>query len=314
MRRYRLCVGLLVIASVWASAAGQAQKDFASEFPRITPKEPAEALKTIHVAPGFRVELVASEPLIRSPVAIDFDEDGRMYVAEFPEYNQIDNPNFKEHGCIKRLESTKGDGKYDKATVHADNLDSPVALACWDGGLFVGAVPDIFYFKEDKGEPSGVSRRVIYTGFAKDKAGEAMFNSFRWGLDNRFHLSTSNSGGNVRKPDEKESAAKNVRSQAFLLDPRTLQFELTSGAGQHGMTMDDWGNKFVCDNSNPIHMIMYDGRYAARNPYVQAPPTAVNIPEEPRTTQPKGITPPKPGRVPPPNLPLHSAVPPPLHT
>src|SRR5260370_11417211 len=124
-----------------------------------------------------------------------------------------------------------------------------------------------------------------------------MFNSFRWGLDNRFHLSTSNAGGSVRKPDEKESAAKNVRSQAFLFAPRTRTFELTSGGGQHGMTMDDWGNKFVCDNSNPCHMIMYDGRYVARNPYVQAPPAAVNIAEEARTTNLKRLSPPEPWRV-----------------
>jgi putative membrane-bound dehydrogenase-like protein len=280
-----------------AGGAGDPKKDFASELPRIAPKEPADALKTIQVPPGFHVELVASEPLIRSPVAIDFDEDGRMYVAEFPEYNQIDNPKFKDHGCIKLLESTKGDGKYDKATVYAPNLDSPVALACYDGGLFVGAVPDIYYFKDTDGDGKADTKKVIYTGFAKDRAGEAMLNSFRWGLDNRFHVSTSNAGGLVRNVADKESAAKNVRGNAFLFDPATHKFELTTGAGQHGMTMDDWGNKFVCDNSNPINMVMYDGRYVARNPYVQAPPVAVNIAEEARTTQLKRLSPPEPWRV-----------------
>jgi putative membrane-bound dehydrogenase-like protein len=280
-----------------AGRAGDPKKDFSAELPRIAPTEPADALKTIHVAPGFHVELVASEPLIRSPVAIDFDEDGRMYVAEFPEYNQIDNPKFKEHGCIKVLESTKGDGKYDKATVYAPNLDSPVALACYDGGLFVGAVPDIYYFKDTDGDGKADKKKVIYTGFAKDRAGEAMLNSFRWGLDNRFHVSTSNAGGLVRNADDKEAAAKNVRGNAFLFDPATHHFELTTGAGQHGMTMDDWGNKFVCDNSNPINMVMYDGRYVARNPYVQAPPVAINIAEEARTTQLKRISPPEPWRV-----------------
>src|SRR5260370_42101021 len=63
------------------------------------------------------------------------------------------------------------------------------------------------------------------------------------------------------------------------------------------MTMDEWDNKFDCDNRNPIHMIMYDGRYVARNPYVQAPPVAVNIAEEARTTQLKRISPPEPWRV-----------------
>src|SRR5438094_154041 len=75
------------------------------------------------------------------------------------------------------------------------------------------------------------TKKWSYTGFAKDRAGEAMLNSFRWGLDNRFHVSTSASGGTVRKADDKDSTAMNVRSQAFLFDPATLKFELTSGAG-----------------------------------------------------------------------------------
>src|SRR4051794_11944720 len=89
-------------------------KDYAAELPRIPPKEPQDALKTFQLAPGFRIELAASEPAIRSPVAADFDEDGRLYVAEFPEYNQHGNPSSKVRGAIKRLEDTRGTGVFDK--------------------------------------------------------------------------------------------------------------------------------------------------------------------------------------------------------
>src|SRR5207237_6984945 len=102
--------------------------DYAAELPRIPPTEPMDALKTFKLAPGFKIELAATEPAIRSPVAVDFDEDGRMYVAEFPEYNQHQNPNFKERGAIKLLEDTKGTGVYDKVTTFAE-IDAPVALA-----------------------------------------------------------------------------------------------------------------------------------------------------------------------------------------
>ena len=307
-----LLIHVGLIALLWAG--GSRTKDYAAVLPRIPPKEPADAIKTLAVPPGFHIELVASEPLIRSPVAIDFDEDGRMFVAEFPEYNQIDNPNFKEHGAIKMLEDTDGDGKYDKATVYAGNLNSPVALACWDGGVFVGAVPDIFYFKDTDGDGKADVKKTIYTGFAKDRAGEAMFNSFRWGLDNRFHISTSNAGGSVRKAGDEQAKPVNVRSRMFLFDPRTLKFEVTSGAGQHGMTMDDWGRTFVCDNSNPIHMIMYDGRDVARNPYVQAPPVAVNIAEEARTTSLRRLSKMEPWRVLRTKLRVAGAVPGPVET
>jgi putative membrane-bound dehydrogenase-like protein len=278
-------------------APPQRTKDYSAELPRIPPREPADALRTFRLHPDFRVELVAAEPLIRSPVALDFDENGRMFVAEFPEYNQYVNKEFKGHGCIKLLTDTKGDGRYDRATIFADNLDSPVALACYDGGVFVGAVPSIFYCKDTHGDGIADLRKPAYTGFGKDEAGEAMLNSFRWGLDNRFHLSTSLAGGNVRRADQAGARPVSVRGQSLVFDPRTLAFELTSGGGQHGLCMDDWGHWFVCGNSDPIQQIVYDSRYLARNPYVQAPPAAIDIAPEGKYTKLNRLSPNEPWRV-----------------
>jgi putative membrane-bound dehydrogenase-like protein len=210
-------------------------------------------------------------------VAIDFDEDGRMFVVEYPEYNQYANKKFKGHGCVRMLEDTHGDGRFDKSTVYVDNLDSPTAVACYDGGIFVGVVPDILYCKDTKGAGKADLRRPVFTGFGRDAAGEGMLNSFHWGLDNRFHVSPSLDGGDVRPADRKDAKPVSVRGQGFLFDPRTRTFAVTSGGGQHGMSLDDWGRKFVCGNSDPIHLVMYDGRYLARNPYLQAPAAAVNI-------------------------------------
>jgi putative membrane-bound dehydrogenase-like protein len=252
----------------------------ADELPRVPPTEPRDAIKTFSLAPGFRIELVACEPLIRSPVAIDFDEDGRLYVAEFPEYNLQGDPTFKERGAIKRLEDTHGDGFYDKAVTFVDDLSAPVAVACWKGGVFVGAVPNLLECRSSKGGDRTDVCEIVYAGFDRDRAGEGMLNSIRWGLDNRFHLSTSSAGGLVRPGDDPKAKTTDVRSRFVLFDPRTRRFETTSAAGQHGMSMDDWGETFVCDNSNPIRHIVYDGRYAARNPFAAAPPVAVDIHEK----------------------------------
>jgi putative membrane-bound dehydrogenase-like protein len=317
----RLCaVGSIVFAVCAASIApGQAQKDgidkdYAGELPRIAPQEPNDALKTFKLAPGYKLELVASEPLIRSPVAVDFDEDGRMYVAEFPEYNQQGNPGFKQKGCIKLLEDTKGNGVYDKVTLFADNLDAPVALACWDGGVFVGSVPNILYLKDTDGDGKADVGRVVFSGFARDKAGEAMLNSFRWGLDNRIHVSTSAAGGNVNRAEVKDAHVFNVRGQGLLFDPRTSQVELVAGSAQHGMSMDDWGRKFTCDNSNPCHLLMYDGRYLLKNPYVQAPPPLLNIHAANRASYLHRISPNEPWRVLRTRLRLQGIVPGPTET
>lgn len=268
----------VVALTVHGARAQNHAKDYAAELPRIPPKEPREALKSFKLRPGFRIELVAAEPLIRSPVALDFDENGRMFVAEYPEYNQYaSKAPFKGHGRIRLLEDTNGDGVFDKATTYVDNLHYAVAVACYDGGVYVGAPPDILYCKDTDGDGKADVIKPVFTGFGRDAAGEGMINSFRWGLDNRFHVATSGAGGEVRRADQKDAKAVSVRRRTFIFDPRTHAFELTSGGGQHGMTMDDWGNTFVCGNSDPVHYIMYDDRYLARNPYVQAPAAAVNI-------------------------------------
>src|SRR6185295_5974870 len=113
--------------------------------------------------------------------------------------------------------------------------------------------------------------------FARDAGGEAMFNSFRRHFDNRIHAQTSTSGGTIRHAERKDAKPVSVRGQGFVFDPRTEAYEVTSGGGQHGMSMDDWGRKFVSTSHYPIFLSMYDARYIARNPYLEAPSPAVII-------------------------------------
>lgn len=266
----------VVVLILSASALIAANPADPGDLPRTKPLSPAASLAAMQVRPGFHVELVASEPLIRDPVAIDFDEDGNLYVAEFPEYNQYVNPGFDQLGCVKKLTDTDGDGKYDQATIYAE-FDSPVAVACWDGGVFVGVVPDLWYVKDTDGDGKADIKKKVLTGFDRDRAGEGMLNSFHWSLDNRFVISTSLAGGSLKPADDPNAKPISVRRQNIRFDPRSGQFEPTSGGGQHGMTLDDWGDAFVCGNSNPIQHLVYDGRYLLRNPYVEAPSPVIDV-------------------------------------
>ncbi len=106
---------------------------------------------------------------------------------------------------------------------------------------------------------------------------QGLLNSFRWGLDNRIHGSSSRNGGKVRRAGEPDAEAVSLRGRDFAFDPKSLDLRPTSGGGQNGLTFDDWGRKFVSANSDHLQMVMYRQRYVARNPALPAPSPRVSI-------------------------------------
>jgi putative membrane-bound dehydrogenase-like protein len=123
---------------------------------------------------------------VSSPVGICFDEDGRLFVVEMLGY-----PDLREErpGRIKLLESTKGDGHYDKATVYADKLPWPTSVMPYDGGVFVTASPDVLYFKDSNHSGVADQRKVIFSGFGPTNAPlnvQGLVNGLTWGPDNRI--------------------------------------------------------------------------------------------------------------------------------
>lgn len=267
---------------------------------RLPPKEPKEAVESIQTRPGFHVELVASEPLVRDPIAITFDENGLMYVVEFPEYNHTHADwELKEHGRVRVLKDADSDGRYENSNIFADNLPSPTGVICYDGGVFIAAAPDLLYCKDTTEDGRADVRQTVFTGFgiSENRGGGARLNSLRWGLDNRIHLCTSFSGGQVRRADDDIVDPVDLRNRGFAFDPRTLEFEATSGDGQHGLGMDDWGRFFLCNNSDPFRLIMYELRYATRNPHVDSPPSYVSIAEDGKFTNLFRISPVEPWRI-----------------
>jgi putative membrane-bound dehydrogenase-like protein len=241
------------------------------------PVEPADAEATFQLQPGFRIELVAAEPLVRDPISIEFDEDGAAYVIELPPYNQRFKPGSDLHGSIRRLVDVDGDGLFDESTVFADDLGYPTGLFCYDGGLFVGDSPYLLYLKDEDGDGRAERRETVLEGFGADAAGEGHLNSFRWGLDNRIVICTGIAGGDVRHADRPSEPLVPIRNTVLIFDPRTREFETMSTAGQFGMAIDDWGRIYVCDNSDPSRTVMYDDRYLARNPWMTAPAPTVSV-------------------------------------
>ncbi len=259
--------------STAADSTHDKQTAFDERLPRIRPVSPSDALATFRTLPGFKIEQVAAEPLVQSPVAICFDERGRMYVCEMVDY-PFDRK--APRGRIRLLEDTQGVGRFDKSTIFADEIAWPTGITCYGGGVFVAAAPDILYLKSTSGEGAADARKVVFTGFGRENV-QALVNSLQWGPDCRIHGATSFNPARVRRPDQPESAAIGLRGRDFSFDPRTLDLRPESGGGQYGMTFDDWGRKFVCSNSDHLQVEMYEDRYLARNPFVAAPSPHVSI-------------------------------------
>ena len=248
LRSLFICLVLLVV-----DRQTDAADDFADQLPRIAPTEATETIKDFEVAEGFEIQLVAAEPLVASPVAIEWDADGSLFVCEMRGYSENRDDQLSR---ITRLVDDDDDGIFDRNTVFADGLLWPTAVFPYDGGLFVADAPDILFFKDQNGDGIADEKKVIFTGFSTGNV-QGLLNSFRWGLDNRIHVACGTVGGKVRRADDEESKAVEVRGHDFAFDPKTYEFSLTSGGAQHGMCFDNWGRKFVSSNSDHLQQVTW---------------------------------------------------------
>lgn len=247
-----------------------------TRLPSVPPKTPAEEAASFRVQDGFRMDLLAAEPLVTSPVAMAYDENGRAYVCEMRDYPYTDkarhkpnqeNPTDAPIGRVTLLEDTDGDGAFDKSTVFADGLSWPTGVACWKGGVFVCATPDIWYFKDTDGDGRADLRRRIFTGFRKYNV-QAVINSLVWGLDNHIHGAGSSNGGQIRHADRPQEKPLLMSRHDFRFDPVTERFELLSGGARFGGSFDDWGRRFLCNIRNPVQHVVLPAHYLARNPHL----------------------------------------------
>ena len=287
-------------SEVYGKKGEQPKLDGTKDLPRFPALAPADAVKSFKMKKGFRIELAAGEPLVNSPIAMAFDESNRLFVVEMRDYSELRDE--KPHlGRIRMLESTRGDGNFDKATVFADNLPWPTGVICYGGGIFVIATPDIVWLKDTNGDGRTDERKVVFTGFGSAAARlnvQALPNSLNWGLDNRIHGATSGNGGVIKQVAANPPAPDiTISGRDFSFDPRTLTMRAEGPTAPYGMSFDSTGRKFVCSNSDHLQTLLYDARYAGRNPHFAMPNPKVSIATDGAAAEVFRLSPDEPWRI-----------------
>ncbi len=258
------------------------------DLPRFQPLDPAAALESFAIAPGFRIELAAAEPEVVDPIAMCFDEAGALYVVEMCDYSERRAERLSR---VKRLVDRDGDGRYETAGVFLDGLPWATGLACWKGGLFVAAAPDILYARDTDGDGVADETRVVLTGFGAGRASlnvQALVNSLTFGPDNRIWGATAGNGGTV--------AGVRLDGADFAFDPDTLALTAESGTAQYGLTFDAGGRRFVCSNSHHIQWVALERPHATHRLARPSPPLA-DIPIDGPAAEVFRLSPEEPWRV-----------------
>src|ERR1051326_3932005 len=269
------------------------------------PLSPQESLRAIHVRPGFKVELVASEPLVQDPIAFEWGADGKLWVVEMGDYPLGTDGKGKSGGVVRFLEDTNNDGIYDKSTIFLDGLNFPNGVIPWRKGIIVSAAPEIFYAEDTDGDGKADVKKVLFTGFREGNQ-QHRVNGFDYGLDNWLYGANGDSGGTIRPVHtlaerfgvrqssgaldfgdahpNREVAARGkapedwrtpkpvtISGRDFRFRPGDGSFEAQAGEAQFGRHRDDWGNWFGNNNATWLWHYFLPEHYLARNPHLPVP-------------------------------------------
>ncbi|HRK33806.1 MAG TPA: HEAT repeat domain-containing protein [Candidatus Hydrogenedentes bacterium] len=266
MRRH---LRLLLLSLIASASTAYAHAEQSAPIPA------REALGMFRLPDDVRVELVAAEPLVIDPVALTFDEDGRLYVVENRGYPTDESG----RGIVALLDDPDGDGYFDKRTEFATGFDFPNGIMAWKGGVILTCAPDVLFLKDTDGDGKADLREVFLTGFAPGGSTQLRVSHPTLAIDNWIHLTNGLSGGDISNPSKPDLPVVKMGSLDGRYNPISGVFETYAGQAQFGLAFDDYGNKFVCSNRKHIELIMLQPADLARNPFANLTRTVAEIPD-----------------------------------
>ena len=235
--------------------AGELQRELPEEWrlPPSPPLSPQASKDAFVLQPGYRIDLVASEPLIGDPVQIAFDSHGDLWVVEMRGYMPDANGAGEKApvGRVVKLRDQDGDGVMDQADVFLDHLILPRGIAPAFDGLLLIEPPNLLYCRDTDGDGRADETQVLVSGFSGLENPEHAGNGLRYGIDNFYETSQHHQSFRLRKQSNGD----------LDVETRTVPRH-----GQWGVARDDLGRLFYSPNSDPLIGDAFPKHYSARNP------------------------------------------------
>lgn len=239
---YRSCLPAVLLLAVMISPSF-AQRNLTD----IPIPDAEEERKTLVLPEGFEVNLFAADPGIHKPIQINFDPQGRLWVAASEVYPQI-APGQKANDKILILEDTNGDGVSDKTTVFADGLLIPTGVEPGDGGAYVANSTELLHLKDTDGDGKADTSRIVLSGFGTEDT-HHILHTFRWGMDGQLYM---NQSIYIHSHIETPYGVRRLNAGGiWQFRPETLKLEIFARGWVNawGHIFDRWGQSFVTDGA-----------------------------------------------------------------